>query len=101
MLSTHDLTRLNRWCTARKLRWAPANTKDGDPAILLQSFMPRLPWEDTLLVEAEDGLALIDTSGGKLAMASEIPALLDALDAGLARSPIPALLARLNGEYAV
>ena len=52
----------------------------------------RVAWHDMMLTEEEDGVGLRDARGALLADASEIPALLDALDTGLITRPqLPAL----------
>jgi len=65
------------------MRWTPARSDDGAPALLLQRRGQ--PTADALLVVLdEDGFRLADTAGEVLASASDLPALLDALDGGVA-----------------
>ena len=47
----------------------------------------RVAWHDMMLTEEDDGVGLRDARGALLADASEIPALLDALDSGLITRP--------------
>jgi len=91
MPSTAELKHLTRWCTARRLHWQPARSENGAPAILLRGSGMRVAWQDMMLTEEDDGVSLRDSRGTLLADASEIPALLDALDTGLiTRPPLPA-----------
>ncbi len=87
MPNPQELQQLTRWCATRHLLWQPSRTEEGQPAILLRPHNGRLAWHDMLLVENDDGVTLIDEAGDVLADASEIPALLDALDSGLITSP--------------
>ncbi|MDR3523117.1 MAG: hypothetical protein P4L66_03330 [Acetobacteraceae bacterium] len=87
MPSTAELKHLTRWCTARRLYWQPARTESGAPAILLRGNGMRVAWHDMMLTEEDDGVGLRDARGALLADASEIPALLDALDSGLITRP--------------
>ncbi len=95
MTNTYDLQHLTRWCAARHLLWQPSRTEQGLPAILLRPHARQRPWQDMLLVEDDEGVTLIDNTGDLLASASEIPALLDALDAGLVTHRVPAATAAL------
>jgi hypothetical protein len=71
------------------LRWLPARTDAGEPAIQISAQTGRLAWSDMLLVaDAQDDVSLMDAAGQTIATASDVPALLDALDAGLLR-PAP------------
>ena len=87
MPSTAELKHLSRWCSARRLHWQPARTEAGAPAILLRGDSARVAWHDMMLIEDDEGVALLDEHGDLLADASEIPALLDALDTGLVTRP--------------
>jgi hypothetical protein len=92
MLNPQELRQLTRWCAARHLHWQPARSEEGAPAILLRPDIRRAAWHGMLLVESDDGVMLFDEAGDILANASEIPALLDALDSGLItgpKAPIP------------
>ncbi len=91
MPSTAELKHLSRWCSARRLHWQPARTEAGAPAILLRSDSVLVAWHDMMLIEDDDGVALLDEQGDLLADASEIPALLDALDSGLVTRPVARL----------
>ena len=89
MPSTAELKHLSRWCSARRLHWQPARTESGAPAILLRGDSASVAWHDMMLIEEDDGVALVDEQGDLLADASEILALLDALDTGLVTRPMP------------
>jgi hypothetical protein len=84
MIDTHELHSLTRWCASRRLRWLPVRTDAGEAAIQISAQTGRLAWSDMLLVaDAEDDVSLVDAAGQIIATASDVPALLDALDAGL------------------
>lgn len=83
MLATADLKILSRWCRNRRLNWAPAAADDGAPTICLMPIGRHAPWQDLLLVAQDGGYRLRDAPGSILATASDLPALLDAVDAGI------------------
>ena len=88
MLSRGALRALSAWCAARGMRWIPARTDDGAPALLLERRGQGLA--DAMLVVPHDGgFRLVDTGGDILASASDLPALLDAVDGGIAEPPPP------------
>lgn len=87
MTTQAELRHLTRWCAAHRLSWQPARTDDGQAAILLRGIAGRPAGHDMMLVEGDDGVELHDSNGVLLADASEIPALLDALDSGLLTRP--------------
>jgi hypothetical protein len=81
------------------MRWMPARTDDGSLALLLERRGQALA-EAMLIVLHDTGFWLLDSSGEILATASDLPALLDAVDGGVAESqrrwverpaPFPAL----------
>ncbi|MCW3477612.1 hypothetical protein [Limobrevibacterium gyesilva] len=86
MLDPADLQILARWCRARRLGW---RRKSGPAAghVLLEPLMAAAPWQGMLLVAGVDGYLLQDATGETLAFASDLPALLDAVDAGVAEPP--------------
>jgi hypothetical protein len=90
MLDIDDLHTLNRWCSARRLCWQPARTDAGAPAVLLLGRFGGPAWAGLLLASDDDGFVLLDAVGERLAEASDLLALLDALDAGIGR-PRPAV----------
>jgi len=86
MLGRGALRALATWCAARGMRWMPARTDDGSPALLLER-RGQPPAEAMLVVLHDGGFWLVDASGEVLASASDLPALLDALDGGVAEPP--------------
>ena len=83
MVDAQELHSLSRWCGSRALSWLPGRAENGEPAILLRSRAGRRGWSDMLLVADADEISLVDGSGQTIATASDVLALLDALDAGL------------------
>ncbi|MBN8890191.1 MAG: hypothetical protein J0H91_07850 [Rhodospirillales bacterium] len=84
MLDSDELRLLSRWCRARRLHWQPGVADDGQPAVLLTGATPGMVWRGMLLLPTDDEWRLLDAPGDMLAAASDLPALLDALDAGVA-----------------
>jgi hypothetical protein len=68
------------------MRWTPARTDDGAPALLLER-RGRPAGESMMVVLNDDGFRLVDSNGDLLASASDLPALLDAVDGGVAEPP--------------
>ena len=99
MLDIEDLHTLNRWCGARRLCWQPARTDAGAAAVLLQGRLGGPAWAGLLLASDDDGFVLLDGIGDRLAEASDLLALLDALDAGIGR-PRPAARAASSWQAA-
>ena len=89
MLDSVDLKLLARWCHDRRLRWMTLRAADGSPAVLLRPTSNDCTLEGMLLVEEHDGFRLMDGPGNTLATASDLPALLDAVDAGVAELATP------------
>lgn len=87
MLDRQDLMLLTRWCRARSVAWQPARSEDNEPALLLQGRIAAPAWTGMLLAVSDDGFTLTDAGGETLATTSDLAALLDALDAGLAARP--------------
>lgn len=81
MLTRAELLRLAEWCRARGFVFLPGRTTGGAPSLLLER---RGRGADAmLLVVAAGERRLLDAAGQELASASEVPALLDAVDAGV------------------
>lgn len=79
MLDADDARILARWCRNRRLS-AVACAEGG---MTLESWVSPA-WNSMRLVESVEGLTLLDGTGETLASASDLPALLDAVDAGVA-----------------
>ncbi len=86
MLGRPALRALAVWCAARGMRWTPARTDDGASALLLER-RGQPAAEAMLVILHDDGFRLVDANGELLASASDLPALLDALDGGVAEPP--------------
>jgi hypothetical protein len=87
MLDTANIMILTRWCRARRLNWMPAIADDGAQAVRLAPIGGSLPSQNMFVVAEDDGFCLLG-SPGRLAVASDLPSLLDALDAGVAAPDI-------------
>ena len=87
MLAVRDLRELTNWCRTRRLTWTPAQLEDGAAALSLQRVSASTPWTNLFLVAEDAGFTLLDASGRMLAAASDLPALLDAVDGGVAEPP--------------
>ena len=84
-----DIHTLSNWCKHRGLRWAPGSS--GEPSMLLERQTASRPWQRMVLCHERDALRLLDETGTVLAEASTLPALLDAVDGGVAEpSPVMA-----------
>jgi hypothetical protein len=87
-LQRSDLRLLAAWCRPRGIAWLPAAMSGTCPALWLTP--PGRGTEAMLLVLGHAELRLHDAAGQELAAASDLPALLDALDGGVADPPVPA-----------
>ena len=91
MLATGDLRVLSTWCSHRGLHWLAASY--DEPSMLLEHHAGTRPWGRMVLCREDSALRLLDETGTLLAEASNLPALLDAVDGGVAEpTPVPALL---------
>jgi hypothetical protein len=91
-----ELQVLSNWCHARSFRWLPVGDT-GSPGMVLEPAAARLPWQRVRLVADPDGWRLEDELGETLATASGLPALLDAVDSGVAAGPCcPEIRSRPN-----
>ncbi|MBV9735761.1 MAG: hypothetical protein JO209_07600 [Acidisphaera sp.] len=86
MLDGAELRTLSSWCHHRALCWRPASGEDGLAAMLLEPKQRRRAWERMILVLRDDGFSLSNELGEALATASDLLALLDALDGGIAET---------------
>ena len=88
MLTRAELLLLADWCRARRMTCIPARAADGAEgaaALLLQR--PGREADAMLLVVEARERRLLDGAGLQLATASGLPALLDAVDGGVADLP--------------
>jgi len=84
MLDGAELRAFSVWCAEHALRWLPATAECGIGAMVLEPAQRRRAWERMLLLLREDGFHLVTEDGEALAKASDLLALLDALDSGVA-----------------
>ena len=84
MADTSELRLLTRWCRDHAMRWQPLRTDADGTILLLEPAITRHPWQRMVLTADEAGFRLEDELGEALAAASDLPALLDALDGGVA-----------------
>ena len=88
MLTRAELLLLADWCRARRMTCIPARAVDGaDGAAALLLQRPGREADAMLLVVEARERRLLDGAGLQLATASGLPALLDAVDAGVADMP--------------
>jgi hypothetical protein len=87
-LNSSELRTLTAWCAQRDLRWTPAHPIRGIPTLLLEPRTVRTPWQRMLLVLDASEMRLETELGEALASASGLPALLDAMDGGVAEAPM-------------
>ena len=83
MQSASEVRMLNNWCHARAFRWLAV----GGPEVrgmLLEPATGRRSWQRVRLLSDPGGWRLEDELGETLATASALPALLDAVDGGVA-----------------
>ncbi len=86
MQSASEVRTLSNWCHARAFRWLAV----GGPEVrgmLLEPATGQRPWQRVRLLSDPDGWRLEDELGETLAKASALPALLDAVDGGVAADP--------------
>ena len=84
MLEVTELRLLTGWCRRRGLRWQPFEAAAETARLLLEPLAALHPWQRMVLVADAEGLRLEDEACEPLAAASDLPALLDALDGGVA-----------------
>ena len=84
MLDTTELRTLARWCQVRGLRFLPLGTDPALSVILVEWREPSRPWQRMKLVQDDAGFRLCDEADDLLASGSDLPAILDALDGGVA-----------------
>jgi hypothetical protein len=84
MFDRSELKVLAAWCRNHDLSWMPSGSEDAGATLVLQPHGSCGAWERMLLIPGEDGYTLVTEDGQTLASASDLPALLDALDGGVA-----------------
>ena len=84
MLDPSDRTVLLRWCRARHVTWSALSGPPEHPVITLLADVG--PWSALHLTHDAAGWLLATPEGETLAAASSLPALLDAMDAGIAET---------------
>jgi hypothetical protein len=95
MLGGVELRALSLWCCRRDMTWSPAHSADGPPVMMLRARDDNRPWQRMMLVLDTSELRLENELGETLASASDLPALLDAVEGGVAETPTQAR--RLGG----
>ncbi len=89
MMDGTQVQLLTAWCNRRALSWSPGRLVDGAPVMVLRPQQCGRPWQGMALIMGRPELRLEDEQGDTLASASDLPALLDALDGGVAEPPQP------------
>jgi hypothetical protein len=85
MLRQSELLLLAAWCREREMTWLPGDAGGRRAALLLERRGRRA---DAMLLVLETGeLRLLDSAAQELAAASDLQALLDAVDGGVADQP--------------
>lgn len=82
MLRQTELHVLSAWCRARGMTWAPGRAVGRRVAVLLERAQGGP--DAMLLVLGGQECRLLDIGGAELAAASDLAALLDAVDGGVA-----------------
>jgi hypothetical protein len=90
MLDRGTLQVLHGWCHRHSLHWTALTGPDSVAAMLLEPESARRPWSRMMLQVNADGYRLCDDRGEILAEASDLPALFDALESGLAEDLLTA-----------
>ena len=85
MFDTADLRQLSLWCRRHRMSWMPGCSDAGEGGLLLRGGGHRRAAAGMLLLTGQPELRLLAESGETVASASSLPALLDALDAGVAQ----------------
>jgi len=99
MLIPIDLKMLTLWCRSRAMRWLPLRSGAETAVLLLEPLAASRPWQRMRLSASDSGFLLADEVGQTLATASDLPALLDALDGGVAdAAPLVLLRSRPRRE---
>ena len=89
MMDGTAIRALNAWCGTRALSWSAAHPLGGCDVMMLMPRDAERPWQRMMLVLDSSELRLENEEGETLASASSLPALLDAVDGGVAEPPPP------------
>ena len=84
MLDTAELKTLAMWCRGRGLRFLPLQVGAEATIILFERTEATRPWQRMKLIRDDDGFRICDEMDETLAAASDLPAVLDAVDGGVA-----------------
>ena len=84
MLRTMDFQALGAWCQAHDMTWSASQCGGADLTVTLEPEGWSRHGQRMRLVVNEPGLRLEDARGEAVACASDLPALLDAMDSGVA-----------------
>ena len=87
MLDGPTIRALNVWCRGRALSWSAAHRAGASAAVMLTPVGHGRPWQRMLLAWDDEELSLENELGETLASASDLPALLDAVDGGVGDTP--------------
>ena len=98
MLEVAELRTLSSWCRVHAFHWAHTACDDGLGAMTLEMSSPRHLVQRMTLILRDDGFYLVDNKGETLAAASDLRAVLDALDGGVAEPDLPSLHTRSERE---
>jgi hypothetical protein len=83
MLDAAELKTLAHWCRGRGLRFFPLAIGAAGTVILFERTEATRLWQRMKLILDDDGFRVCDELDETLASASDLPALLDALDGGV------------------
>jgi hypothetical protein len=101
VLDTKELRTLARWCRGRGLRFLPLGSNAEGSVILFERTEPTRAWQRMKLMQDDAGFRLCDECDDLLASGSDLPAILDALDGGVAEPALRRPAAPgLRPEYA-
>ncbi len=89
MLDGSAIRALNTWCGHRDLSWSAAPPEGECSVMMLSPRDAGRPWQRMMLVLDDVELRLENELGETLASASDLPALLDAVDGGIAEPVAP------------
>jgi hypothetical protein len=89
-LRPSDSVMIANWCRVRGLAWAPWRAQSGTLGVLI-SRPGQARAEACMISVRGDEFTLAAPGGATLAAASDLPAVFDALDAGVADAPLPRL----------